>query len=277
MSEQTPAKKKKGDTAQRIQTAAVLVPLLLYMLYGGPPWMFPAATALVASLAAVELSSMVAPESRIYAVYQVIGTLSLLCVTGDVVPAQFMLPILVVMIVFGLLFNLATPEPVDRAALRIGYAVTGPLYVGGLFGLLIRLFGHPNGGSWALLCMICSFLSDTGGYFAGRALGKHKLAPRVSPKKTVEGSIGGIAASVVGCLVAHFWFLPELSIPAAIGLGVFATFLGQLGDLCESLIKRSTGVKDSGSVLPGHGGMLDRSDALLFATSLIWLYVEYLS
>jgi phosphatidate cytidylyltransferase len=120
---------------------------------------------------------------------------------------------------------------------------------------------------------MCGFFSDTGGYFVGRRFGRRQLAPIVSPKKTVEGAIAGLAGGLLGGLLAHFWYLRELALPNAIGLSLAATAIGQAGDLCESLIKRSMGVKDSGTVLPGHGGIMDRSDAMLFSAATIWAYV----
>lgn len=273
----TGSAKKKGNTRQRVQTAVVIVPFLLYALFKDTTkWMFPAETAIVASFAAIELAAMVAPGQRKYAAYQWLASAAVFLGVIGVLPHAWLAPGLVLLIVGGMLFNLAIPEPVEGAALRIGYAVTGPLYVGGLFGLIGDVFQQPYGGAWILLAMVCSFFSDTGGYFAGRAFGKHKLAPRVSPKKTIEGSVGGLLAAVAGSVVVQIWFLPAVALPAVMLLAAVAAFAGQLGDLCESLIKRGTGVKDSGNVLPGHGGMLDRSDALLFATAVIWAYVHYL-
>jgi phosphatidate cytidylyltransferase len=247
------------------------------MLYWGPPWLFPAVTATVACFGAYELAAMVAPGNKLYGAYQVLISALVYAGFAGFLPQPLLVPGLSALIVFGLLFNLLLPEPVERAALRVGYSITGPLYVGGLFGLVANLFTHDHGGSWVVLAMLCSFLSDTAGYFAGRALGKHKLAPRISPKKTIEGSLGGLLAALASGIVAHFWFLPGLPLLDAIVLSLAAAALGQLGDLCESLIKRSAGVKDSGTLLPGHGGILDRSDALLFSGSAIWLYIEYLS
>jgi phosphatidate cytidylyltransferase len=117
---------------------------------------------------------------------------------------------------------------------------------------------------------------DTGGYFAGRYLGKHKLYEAVSPKKTIEGSVGGLAGSVLGALCAHFWYLPSISLAHAIPLSLVAGAFGQAGDLGESLIKRSTGVKDSGQIVPGHGGILDRVDALLLTSAVVFLYTLWI-
>lgn len=266
----------KGDLLPRLQTAAVLVPFLLYMLFWGPDYLFPLAAALVACFGALEIADMIAPGTKLYKAYQVVGGLAIFAVISGIADYALLLPAVVVLVVFGMLFNLIQPNPVERAALRIGYGIAGPLYVGGLFGLIARLFTYDYGGGWVLLAMICSFASDTGGYFAGRAFGRHPLYPKVSPKKTVEGSLGGLGAAIAGGVIAHFWFLPVLGLGHAFVLTAVATALGQMGDLCESLMKRSAGVKDSGTLLPGHGGILDRSDALLFASTAVWGYVEYL-
>lgn len=264
-----------GNLAQRLLTAAVTVPLLLYMLFWGPPWVFAAAATLVASIGMLELMRMVAPDQRLLTGFVMLSMWAVLaCVSGRL-PDSATLPIFAGLPIVGMLANLLAPEPVPTAGLRIGFSIAGPMYVGSLFGLIIRLFDLPHGGGWALLAMVASFLSDTGGYFAGRAFGRHKLYERVSPKKTVEGAIGGLLAAIVGSLVVRALVLPFLPIPTVIVLTACATALGQLGDLCESLIKRSTGVKDSGSVLPGHGGMLDRTDALVFSSAAIWVYAAY--
>jgi phosphatidate cytidylyltransferase len=113
---------------------------------------------------------------------------------------------------------------------------------------------------------------DTGGYFAGRFLGKHKLYAAVSPNKTVEGAVGGLVGSVAGALAASLGFLRAVPLSHSIPLAILAGVLGQAGDLGESLIKRSTGVKDSGAIVPGHGGILDRVDALLMASITVYMY-----
>jgi phosphatidate cytidylyltransferase len=166
-------------------------------------------------------------------------------------------------------------EPVNHVAARAGWSIAGPLYLGALFGVIALLFSHPHGGEWVLLAMLYAFWSDTFGYFVGRRFGKHPLYPAVSPKKTVEGSIGGLGGALLGGLIAHFWFLPSLPLLDAFVLSIVAAAAGQAGDLCESLIKRSTGVKDSGTLLPGHGGILDRVDALLFAAAIVYLYAAW--
>jgi phosphatidate cytidylyltransferase len=126
------------------------------------------------------------------------------------------------------------------------------------------------------------WLGDTGAYLGGRAFGKHKLHERISPKKTWEGSIAGLLASVASALVMmeiyqrfELWEGPPLRATDCVALGIFGGMLGQVGDLAESLLKRAVGVKDSGTMFPGHGGMLDRIDALLFALPGVYFYAKY--
>jgi phosphatidate cytidylyltransferase len=119
-----------------------------------------------------------------------------------------------------------------------------------------------------------SWFSDTGGYFAGRFLGKSKLYEAVSPKKTRAGAVGGLLGSVLGAVWASLHFLKgKFPLEHAIPLAIVAGALGQAGDLAESLLKRSVGVKDSGGILPGHGGILDRIDALMFTAASVFLYL----
>ena len=130
----------------------------------------------------------------------------------------------------------------------------------------------PEGPSFVVMTLMFAWFGDTGGYFAGRFLGKRKLYEAVSPKKTVEGAFGGLAGSVVGGLSAHFLYMPSIPLEHVVPLAIVASVFGQAGDLAESLIKRSTGVKDSGQIVPGHGGILDRVDALLFVSACVYLY-----
>ncbi|MDD9944863.1 MAG: phosphatidate cytidylyltransferase [Myxococcales bacterium] len=266
----------RSNLRLRLLTAAVVVPLLLYMLFVGPGWLLPSATVLVASLGALELAAMVAPGQRLYALYGLLATWTVLALVSARLPDGAWLPVLVLLPVVGMLVTLVRPEPIETAGVRTGFALGGPLYLGVLFGLVVKLFEREYGGAWVLVVMVCAFLSDTGAYFAGRAFGRRKLHERVSPKKTIEGAIGGLLAALVGVLLVRAFLLPVLPLWGAIPLSLVAAALGQLGDLSESMIKRSTGVKDSGDLLPGHGGILDRTDALVFCAAAVWLYAEYL-
>jgi len=264
----------KSDLALRITTAAVTAPLILYLLFVGPPWLFPPVTGLIAVLGAWELFGMIAPSHAHQRVWGTVATGVTFALVGLVDEARWLALGAIGLTCGGMLVSLLRPKPLDSAALRMGWTVAGPLYIGALFGALTLLFRQPHyGGAWVLFALLCGLISDTAGYFVGRAWGKHKLHPVISPNKTIEGSLGGLAGGLVSGLLAHFWFLPVLPLLDAVLLSLLATAVGQAGDLCESLIKRSVGVKDSGTILPGHGGVMDRSDALLFSGATVWGYV----
>jgi phosphatidate cytidylyltransferase len=263
----------KSNLALRLLTAAVWAPFILFLLYIAPSWAFPLVAGVVCALGAWELFTMLVPGQRLLQGWGVLASAAVFALFALTALQSFIALGMVVLTCAGMLVSLAQPEPIERAAMRTGWAIAGPLYIGGLFATTALLYQRPNGGSWVLLALLCAFWSDTGGYFVGRYYGKRKLAPVVSPKKTVEGALGGLAAGLLGGLLAHFWFLRELPLSHAVALSLVATAVGQAGDLCESLIKRSMGVKDSGTVLPGHGGILDRSDAMLFSAAAIWVYV----
>jgi phosphatidate cytidylyltransferase len=172
------------------------------------------------------------------------------------------------------LLPLARLGEIPTAGLRIMAGAAVPIYVGAPLGLLARMreVDGSEGAGKVLLVLMLAWLGDTGGYFFGRFLGKTKLYEAVSPKKTRAGLVGAMVGAVVGALIASQSFLPRLSPGHAVVLGVAGGLLGQAGDLTESLLKRSTGVKDSGGILPGHGGILDRIDAVLVLSPLVYLY-----
>jgi phosphatidate cytidylyltransferase len=154
--------------------------------------------------------------------------------------------------------------------------MAGILYVGWLLGYLVALRGFEDGRNWIFLALFATFGSDTAAFFIGRALGRHPLAPRISPAKTWEGAVAGVAGAI---LVSLFFILPtpltlshHLNWAQAIVLGLLVSVFGQLGDLIESLLKRTVGVKDSGKLIPGHGGVLDRMDSIVFAGVVVYYF-----
>lgn len=176
----------------------------------------------------------------------------------------------------GLLYFLFAHGAIETVAARLSMWLAGILYAGVLIVPLLMFKTTPKlGGGFIYLCLTSAWVSDTGAYFAGRFLGPYipaKLWPAVSPKKTWIGSVGGLLGSLLALVVAKLWYLPQLSWVDVVAIAVPANILGQLGDLIESLIKRSVGVKDSGVLLPGHGGMLDRIDALLLVVPYVYAY-----
>jgi len=180
-------------------------------------------------------------------------------------------------LVAGAVTVLLGPGEIPGAGARLGLAILGLVYVGGLtapLGLLHRLL--PDGPRWVLTAIGATFANDTGAYFAGRALGRHKLYPKISPGKTVEGAFGGLAASIGALFLFRATFFSALTVADCLLVAIPAAVLGPIGDLVESMLKRSAGFKDSGHLIPGHGGLLDRLDALLFVSAWVYAYAVYL-
>ena len=269
------ARAANSNLLVRIATAAVGAPLILWLLYYGPPWGFYLLALPATLIASWELFNMTHPEDR---VSQIMGV----AVTAMVSLATYLSSadnrILATMVLCvplaGPLLTLVRLGDMKTAALRACALGFGPLFVGipiTLLAVLRRDLG-ATGPGYVVVTIMFAWFGDTGGYFAGRFLGRHKLYEAVSPKKTVEGAIGSLAGSVLGAVLAHFWFLPSLSLAHGIPLALVAGVLGQAGDLGESVLKRSFGVKDSGAIVPGHGGILDRVDALMLTSAVTYLY-----
>jgi phosphatidate cytidylyltransferase len=163
-----------------------------------------------------------------------------------------------------------TEEALHDAAL----SAFAPLYIGVPLGLLAAT-RWTMGRDATLLLILTVALSDTAQYYSGRALGRHLLAPVISPKKTIEGAVGGFAGGMLGLGALGHWWLPHVPLHWRLLLGVALAAVGIVGDLFESLLKRSVGVKDASSLIPGHGGVLDRIDALLFAAPVFYAFVRY--
>jgi len=135
--------------------------------------------------------------------------------------------------------------------------------------------GGPDGWRWVLFTVFVAMGSDSGGYFTGRAYGRRKLLPAVSPSKTVEGAAGAVAGAMLVAMLCCVIFFPRLALAEALGLGGAISLFAQLGDLCESALKRAFGAKDSGWIIPGHGGILDRLDSLLFPMVFVYYYTAF--
>jgi len=152
-------------------------------------------------------------------------------------------------------------------------AIMATLYIGMLGGSMIRLRGDfPDGPKLIFFLLLVVWLGDAGAYYTGKSLGRRKLSPRISPKKTIEGLIGGVATSVIAVIVIHFTFFPNFPLVHAVIAGVILSLAGVVGDLAESMWKRSADVKDSGTLIPGHGGFLDRFDSIFFTAPILYTY-----
>lgn len=166
--------------------------------------------------------------------------------------------------------------PLPEAPQRTANLLTAFIYGHGGLTALAALRLLPDGGMWVVSALVITWGNDTMAYFAGRFLGKHKLYPEVSPNKTWEGFAGGFAGAIGFLFVQRGFFFDTLTVVDCLALGVMGSILGPAGDLCESMLKRAYGVKDSGKIIPGHGGMLDRIDALIFNAPMVLLYVQFI-
>lgn len=198
---------------------------------------------------------------------------------------DLILAIVATLVVFELLvqlFSNADKEDFGQVLTDAAIRVFGVLYVALLGGYIIALAVIESqipklSAKLLTLFFIVVFAGDTGAYYTGRNFGRRKLAPKVSPGKTIEGLIGGLAGNVSAALIAHYTFFPELKLKWAIVLAIIMGLLGVVGDLCESMLKRGAKAKDAGKLIPGHGGLLDRLDSMLFnAPLLYYFYVIFL-
>jgi phosphatidate cytidylyltransferase len=265
--------KNRRNLALRVGSALVLFPIAIWLTFvGGLP--FAALAGVAAAIAAFELVTMFgavgAGEALGIGVAGAIPLMAAFGRSGDLLPGWSGLALAgaTVAILVTFLFRRGPLEQIPRA---VSTVVLSWLYCGLLIASLVGLrdrFGVP----WVIVAFVASWANDTFAYFAGHAFGRHKLYERISPKKTWEGFAGGVAGSVVGTLAVLWLLNPRALTPGgAVVLGLGAGVLGPLGDLAESMIKRAAGVKDSGKIIPGHGGLLDRIDALLFVAP--WVYV----
>jgi phosphatidate cytidylyltransferase len=165
--------------------------------------------------------------------------------------------------------------PFENMIASVGATLLGVMYVAFLGGHLVAVrmgFEQPRAAHLLSFFFLVIMGSDTGAYYTGRAFGRHKLAPNISPGKTWEGAIGGMLASLLMALLAHYWFFPEVPLKLALPLSALMNILGVLGDLTESALKRGAGAKDAAQILPGHGGLLDRLDSLLFNAPVLYYF-----
>jgi phosphatidate cytidylyltransferase len=265
-----------GNLTLRLATAVVGVPAILALLYVAPTWAFYLLVFPAALVGANELFGMTHHDdlwSRVVGVLlSAAASLAVFFFHDD---PRVLVTVAVAIPLVGPLLTLARLGDVRTAALRACALGFGPLFVAvplTLLAVLQRYSGH----GWVILALGLAWISDTGAYFAGRLFGKHKLYEAVSPKKTVEGAIGGLVAAVGWAVFGTYGYLRgELPLVNAVLLAIVAAAAGQAGDLAESLIKRSTGVKDSGAIVPGHGGVLDRVDALIMTSGAVYLYVTW--
>lgn len=254
----------------RLLTATFALPLLILCICCAPVSVFSAVVFLLTCLGLYEFFSL----SRCHNPLSLglgLGWGGSLAATMCVGPEAPVGAVLIAGFVVTFACGLRAPQP-DRGLAGVSLTLFGVVYIGLLLPHLVWVRQLPDGVAWVFFLMLVAMLGDTGGYAVGRLWGTHKLIPHISPGKTREGSGGALIGSVGAGWIGWAWLLPERS---WIEMGVLAVVIGilaQIGDLCESAVKRACGTKDSGRLFPGHGGLLDRVDSLLFPAAFIYYY-----
>jgi phosphatidate cytidylyltransferase len=241
----------------------------------GSPLLFAGLLSVITILAMLEFYRMALPDRVVESwLAALCGALFIFVPFAGV--GRLALPALIgIFLSFTLLFLFRIRNIAD-AAREVAYAILAFIYIPILLMHLIMLRQTPYGVQWLVVIMLIVMTNDSVAFYSGRALGKHRLYPLVSPKKSIEGALGGVLGSIAGTLLAKYTFFPQLTLLDALLTAVFIGILGQTGDLFESLLKRSFGVKDSGTIFPGHGGVLDRLDSIIFAAPATYYYVIYI-
>jgi phosphatidate cytidylyltransferase len=225
----------------------------------------------LAILAAAEYSGLAfsaQPRERAFA----LGLGAAVAVAASYGPGPWLTATLAGFVLVGMTWVLLLRPDLERGLSDFGLTAIGVLYVGLLLPHFIWLHRLDGGPGWVAFVIAVGMAGDTGGYFVGRSLGRRRLIPRVSPGKTVEGAVGILVGSVLGGVFANLLFLRGRAWSEIVLLALVMGVIGQFGDLSESVMKRSFGAKESGWIFPGHGGVLDRIDSLLFPVSFVYYY-----
>lgn len=282
-------------TGTRVLTALVLIPIVIALVLFTPTWAVALATAIITVLALREYFALGdAIGHRAYRLWTVFSALLLICVQWNAIPfktpaasfvlfgkdhfyrseAPYSFLVLFVFVLGLAVLTLFTRRPLVESLPAAGISSSALLLVAFPLSFAVRLhgIGTPMDGPRLLFfALAITWAADTTAYFVGRAIGKHPLAPHISPNKTWEGSIGSIVGSLIVAYAFQYWL--TIPLPHLLAMATLGNVAGQMGDLLESAYKRSAGVKDSGSLLPGHGGILDRIDALILCIPVIWYYL----
>jgi phosphatidate cytidylyltransferase len=262
-----------SNLAARLGTAAVAIPLLLAAFFLGRPWAGFAVIAVGSIVALFEFFALM--RARGLQPMRIAGLATLALVFAEVVHAGLLPPLVPAAIVIVVTASLTQASRLLDSVPTAALSLFGGAYLGALGGCMaaLLLIGPMHAGPWRIVFLLSVIMTaDTAAFFVGKTWGRHKLAPVVSPGKTMEGLGGALVGGIPAALLVRTYGLPELPLWHAIALAVVISGLGVVGDLGESLMKRWGGVKDSGTLFPGHGGMLDRLDSLLFGAPVLYYY-----
>jgi phosphatidate cytidylyltransferase len=266
---------KNKNLLLRVISAFTLLPIVLYLLYAGG-WWSAALFGFAAGACAWEYTTITLKRVSPVGWFTVgmAAAMPFLPVAEPTQAAALIAGATGAVLFAGWSWHLVR-GPLPEAPTHTAQLLMAFIYGHGGLTALSALRLLPDGGWWVVAALVITWGNDTMAYFFGRFLGKHKLYPEVSPNKTWEGFAGGFVGAIGFLLVQKHFFFPALSLVDCLVLGVLGSILGPAGDLCESMLKRASGVKDSGVIIPGHGGMLDRIDALIFNAPMVLLYVQF--
>ncbi len=258
-------------------TGLLALPLLVYILHAGGLWL----TLLVAAAA---LAALLEYNRIVYHAWKralpgpipVVGLLTIpaLCGAAHTGRLDLMLAVLLLNFLLAGVLSLFAFGRDSRVLEIVQKQIQGVLYIPLLLSLLILIRQEPDGFLWIFTLVLTVFAGDTLAFYTGSYLGRHKLCPSISPGKTIEGSLGGVGANILAAVIMKGFFPPAVGWGQLLLFCLLAGVAAQMGDLFESQMKRVSGIKDSGGLLPGHGGMLDRIDALLFASPVAFLLLR---
>jgi len=271
---------------KRIASSIVLIPVFVWATAGAPAWVFQLLVVAASAVACRELARMFERTGRPIATWLTVAVGAALTAsfatslyTGlgiDGLPVRWMpTPELALLVGVGLICSAPLWSSGRPLVESTANTLFGAIYIGWLLGYAIWLQGRADGPQLVLFLVGVTWAGESAAYLVGSSVGRHRLAPVLSPGKTVEGAIAQVIVSIAAALALGFWLLPACGLLGAAGAGVVLGVIGQVGDLAESAIKRSIGTKDTGDLIPGHGGMLDRIDSLLFNAPALYLYSLY--
>ena len=288
LQDELPVRRGLTGTSLRVATVVPLIPIILWMMglfghipgaptwFSGPRWLWHVFILGAIAVGGYEMMGMKAPHSLGLRLWGALSSVAFACAVIFATATAQLYGVLLLLVSAAMAIGMLQEDPLHNASVHMGWLLATPIYVGGALATVDLVLDFPPTGAWVLLAFSLAWGSDTAAYFVGRRFGKTKLAPRISPKKTIEGAAGGLGGAVVLALVISF-FIPTLPALDAIALALIAAVAGQGGDLFCSVLKRSAGVKDSGGILPGHGGILDRVDALVFTAPATWAYGTFIA
>lgn len=261
---------------KRWLTGIIAAPFLIYMIWVGPRWLFYLFLFVVAIITLAEFYSM-APLRLPKLVQWFSYLIGLMLFIIFAIKQDLLTPIIIWLwaIIPMTFYMLTHPLPDEQWIADMGRAVLGPIYICLPIAMLILIDMRPDGNIWIFFLLIVIFTNDTGALYSGKLFGRHKLYEAVSPNKTWEGAVGGLISSFIAAAIFLYFSSIHGQMLDIFILVLLLSVMAQVGDLVESMLKRVYGIKDSGRILPGHGGMLDRIDALLFSIPVLYVYLTW--